>query len=39
MFAGSRHGYLYASEDGGDSWTKLKREMGEVSSIVVVPAR
>ena len=37
MFAGSRHGYLYASEDGGDSWPKLAREMGEVSSIVVGP--
>jgi photosystem II stability/assembly factor-like uncharacterized protein len=38
MFAGSRHGYLYESEDGGDSWTKLEREMGEISSIVVVPS-
>ncbi len=38
IFAGSRHGYLYASEDGGNSWTKLQREMGEVSAIVVVPS-
>jgi photosystem II stability/assembly factor-like uncharacterized protein len=37
MFAASRHGYLYASDDGGDSWTKLQREMGEVSSIVIIP--
>jgi photosystem II stability/assembly factor-like uncharacterized protein len=37
MLAGSRHGYLYASEDGGDSWTKLHRELGEISSIVIIP--
>ena len=37
MVAGSRHGYVYTSDNGGDSWAKLVREMGEISSIVVVP--
>jgi hypothetical protein len=34
VFAASRYGYLYRSDDGGDSWRKLWREFGEVSSIV-----
>jgi photosystem II stability/assembly factor-like uncharacterized protein len=37
MWAASRHGYLYRSEDGGDSWTKLSREFSEVSSIAILP--
>ena len=37
VFAASRYGYLYRSDDGGDSWRKLWREFGEVSSIVWVP--
>ena len=37
MFAASRYGYLYRSEDGGDSWTKLWREFSEVSSMVWLP--
>ena len=37
MFAASRYGYLYRSDDGGDSWRKLWREFGEVSSIQWVP--
>ena len=37
MFAASRYGYLYRSDDGGDSWRKLWREFGEVSSILWVP--
>lgn len=37
MFAASRYGYLYRSDDGGDSWRKLWREFGEVSSIALVP--
>jgi photosystem II stability/assembly factor-like uncharacterized protein len=36
VFAASRYGYLYRSDDGGDSWRKLWREFGEVSSIVWV---
>jgi photosystem II stability/assembly factor-like uncharacterized protein len=37
VFAASRYGYLYRSDDGGDTWRKLWREFGEVSSIVWVP--
>ena len=37
VFAASRYGYLYRSDDGGDSWRKLWRELGEVSSILWVP--
>jgi photosystem II stability/assembly factor-like uncharacterized protein len=36
MFVASRYGYLYRSEDGGDSWQKLWREFGEVSSVLWV---
>ena len=38
VFAASRYGYLYRSEDGGDSWTKLWREFSEVSSVTWVPS-
>jgi len=38
MFAASRYGYLYRSDDGGESWRKLWREFSEVSSVVCVPA-
>jgi photosystem II stability/assembly factor-like uncharacterized protein len=37
VFAASRYGYLYRSDDGGDSWRKLWREFGEVSSICWMP--
>jgi len=37
VLAASRYGYLYRSDDGGDSWVKLWREFSEVSSIVWVP--
>jgi photosystem II stability/assembly factor-like uncharacterized protein len=37
VFAASRYGYLYRSDDGGDSWRKLWREFGEVSSILWEP--
>ena len=38
VFAGSRYGYLYRSDDGGDSWTKLWREFSEISSVVWIPS-
>jgi photosystem II stability/assembly factor-like uncharacterized protein len=38
VFAASRYGYLYRSDDGGDSWTKLWREFSEVSSVLWTPA-
>jgi photosystem II stability/assembly factor-like uncharacterized protein len=37
VLAASRYGYLYRSDDGGESWRKLWREFGEVSSILWVP--
>jgi photosystem II stability/assembly factor-like uncharacterized protein len=39
ILAASRYGYLYRSDDRGanGSWTKLRREFSEVSSIVWVP--
>jgi photosystem II stability/assembly factor-like uncharacterized protein len=36
VLAASRYGYLYRSDDGGDSWRKLWREFGEVSSLLWV---
>jgi photosystem II stability/assembly factor-like uncharacterized protein len=38
VFAASRYGNLYRSEDGGDSWVRLWREFSEVSSIAFVPS-
>ncbi len=37
VVAASLFGYLYVSEDGGDSWRKLKKEFGEIRSVVVLP--
>ena len=37
VFAGSRYGYLYRSDDGGDSWSKLWREFSEISSVMRLP--
>ncbi len=37
VFAASRYGYLYRSDDSGDSWRKLWRELSEVSSLLWVP--
>ena len=37
VFAGSRYGYLYQSEDEGTTWTKLSREFSEISSVVWIP--
>ena len=38
VLAGSRYGYMYRSDDGGDSWEKLWREFSEISSITWIPA-
>ncbi len=35
--AASIYGYLYVSEDGGESWNKLKKEFGEVRTLAVTP--
>lgn len=37
VFAGSRYGYLYRSDDGGQSWTKLAREFSEIAAVRWVP--
>ena len=37
VLAGSRYGYLYRSDDGGDSWDKLRREFSEISSVMWLP--
>lgn len=33
IFAASRYGYLYRSDDGGTSWTKLRREFSEIAAV------
>ncbi len=38
VFAGSRYGYLYRSDDSGDHFQKLWREFSEISSIAYIPA-
>lgn len=38
MLAGSRYGYLYRSDDSGDTWTKLWRELSEINSVLAIPA-
>jgi len=38
IFAGSRYGYLYRSDNGGDSWVKLWREFSEISSVLWLTA-
>jgi photosystem II stability/assembly factor-like uncharacterized protein len=37
VVANSLHGYLYLSTDSGDSWTKLRREFGEIRAVTWVP--
>ena len=37
IVAASLFGYVYASEDGGDTWKKLPREFGEIRTVAVVP--
>jgi photosystem II stability/assembly factor-like uncharacterized protein len=37
IFAASRYGYLYRSDDGGASWTKLRRELSEIAALCWLP--
>jgi len=37
VFVCTNYGQLYLSEDGGESWTKLKREFGEIRALMVRP--
>jgi len=35
--AASIYGYVYVSEDGGDTWQKREREFGEIRTLAVMP--
>ncbi len=37
IIANSMFGYLYVSSDGGDSWSKLRRELSEVRALACMP--
>ena len=37
IFAASRYGYLYRSDSGGNSWTKLRRELSEIAAVCWLP--
>ena len=37
IFAASRYGYLYRSDSGGESWTKLRRELSEIAAVCWLP--
>ena len=37
IVAASLFGYVYVSEDGGESWQKLRKEFGEIRTVAVVP--
>src|SRR5262245_23007946 len=37
IFAASRYGYLYRSDDAGASWTKLRRELSEIAAVCWLP--
>jgi hypothetical protein len=37
IIANTLYGYLYVSLDGGDSWTKLRRELTEVRAMAWLP--
>ncbi len=37
IVAASLYGYVYVSNDGGDSWEKLKKEFGEIRAVALTP--
>ena len=37
IVAASLYGYMYTSDDGGDSWEKLRKEFGEVRTLALTP--
>jgi len=37
VFAASRYGYLYRSDDRGASWEKLRRELSEIAAVCWLP--
>ena len=37
IVAASLYGYVYVSEDGGESWSKRQREFGEIRALALTP--
>jgi hypothetical protein len=37
IVANSLHGYVYLSTDAGHTWTKLRREFGEIRALTWMP--
>jgi photosystem II stability/assembly factor-like uncharacterized protein len=37
IVAASLYGYVYVSEDGGESWSKRRREFGEIRALSLTP--
>ncbi|HXR25129.1 MAG TPA: hypothetical protein VN742_07190, partial [Candidatus Binataceae bacterium] len=37
VVANSLHGYVYVSADAGESWSKVRREFGEIRALAWVP--
>src|SRR5690606_31818885 len=37
LYACSALGHLWRSEDGGDTWAKLRREFGELRALILRP--
>jgi photosystem II stability/assembly factor-like uncharacterized protein len=37
IVAASLYGYIYVSDDGGESWQKMRKEFGEVRSVALMP--
>jgi hypothetical protein len=37
IFVCTNFGQLFRSEDGGETWTKLKREFGEIRALMLRP--
>jgi photosystem II stability/assembly factor-like uncharacterized protein len=37
IVAASIYGYVYTSEDGGETWQKLRKEFGEIRTLALMP--
>ena len=37
IVASSIYGYVYVTEDGGDSWQKVRKEFGEIRTLALMP--
>ena len=37
IVAASIYGYVYSSEDGGDTWQKVRKEFGEIRTLALMP--